>query len=79
MQIDEDELIRRSVEGLKQMEPIPKARIVTHTASIHIDSPGVTYVERCVRAMDMQDSYSSLPNVLAMIGEHIKEQTLTEK
>ena len=80
VQIDEDELIRRSVEGLKQMEPIPKARIVTHTASIHIDSPGVTYVERGVRAMDMQDSYSSLPNVLAMIGEQalVKRSTVYE-
>ena len=80
VQIDEDELIRRSVEGLKQIEPIPKARIVTHTASIHIDSPGVTYVERGVRAMDMQDSYSSLPNVLAMIGEQalVKRSTVYE-
>ena len=80
VQIDEDELIRRSIEGLKQMEPIPKARIVTQTASIHIDNPGVTYAERGVRTMDMQDSYSSLPNVLAMIGEQalVKRSTVYE-
>jgi type III restriction enzyme len=29
VQIDEDELILRSVEGLQHMEPIPKARIMT--------------------------------------------------
>lgn len=80
VQIDEDELIRRSVEGLKRMEPISKARIVTQTANIHIDNPGVTYVERGVRAMDMQDSYSSLPNVLTMIGEQalVKRSTVYE-
>ena len=40
-----EQVIRRSVEMLKDMEPIPKARIVTQTASIHIDNSGVTYVE----------------------------------
>ena len=80
VQIDENELIRRSVEGLKQMEPVPKARIVTQTASIHIDNPGVTYTERGVRTMDMRDSYSFLPNVLAIIGEQalIKRSTVCE-
>ena len=74
------ELVRRSVEMLKDMVPIPKARIVTQTASIHIDNPGVTYVERGVRAADIQDSYSSLPNMLAMIGEQalVKRSTVYE-
>ena len=43
VQIDEAELIRRSVAALQSMEPIPKARIVTQTADIQIDHPGVTY------------------------------------
>lgn len=78
--IDESELVRRSVEGLKAMEPIPKARIVTQTASIQIDHPGVTYMERGVRAMDIQESYSFLPNVLAIIGEQtlVKRTTVYE-
>lgn len=72
--------MRRSVEMLKDIEPIPKARIVTQMASIHIDNPGVTYVERGVRVADIQDSYSSLPNVLAMIGEQalVKRSTVYE-
>lgn len=80
VQIDEGELVRRSVEMLKDIEPIPKARIVTQMASIHIDNPGVTYVERGVRVADIQDSYSSLPNVLAMIGEQalVKRSTVYE-
>lgn len=75
--VNEDELISRSAEGLKRMEPIPKARIVTRTASIHIDDPGVTYIERSIRAMDVQGGYSSLPNVLAMVGEQAKVKRST--
>ena len=75
IQIDEDELIRRSVEKLKEMEPIPKARIITQTADIQIDHPGVTYTELGIRTADLAKSYSSLPNILAIIGE----QTLTKR
>ena len=75
VQIDESELVRRCVEELKAMESIPKARIMTQTANIQIDHPGVTYVERGVRAMDIQESYAFLPNVLAIIGE----QTLVKR
>lgn len=67
VQIDEAELIRRSVAALKDMEPIPKARIVTRTADIQIDQPGVTYAERGIKTADLADSYSSLPNILAIL------------
>ena len=59
VQIDEAELIRRSVAALQSMEPIPKARIVTQTADIQIDHPGVTYAERGIKTADLADSYSS--------------------
>lgn len=67
VQIDEAELIRRSVAALKSMEPIPKARIVTQTADIQIDNPGVTYTERGMKMAELADSYSSLPNILAIL------------
>lgn len=67
VQIDEAELIRRSVAALQNMEPIPKARIVTQTADIQIDRPGVTYTERGIKTADLADSYSSLPNILAIL------------
>lgn len=67
VQIDEDELIRRSVKGLKDMEPIPTARIITQTADISIMGPGVTYTERGIKTATLADSYSSLPNVLAIL------------
>lgn len=75
VKIDESELIRRSVKGLKNMEPIPKARIITQTADIQIDNPGVTYTERGIKTSALSDSYSSLPNILTIIGG----QTLTKR
>lgn len=74
IQINDDELIRRSVEGLKNMETIPKARIVTQTADIQIEHPGISYMERSIKTVDLADSYTSLPNILAIVGE----QTLTK-
>lgn len=75
VQINEAELIRRSIDGLKNMEAIPKARIVTQTADIQIDNPGVTYTERGIKTAELIDSYASLPNILAVIGA----QTLTKR
>ncbi len=75
VQIDEAELIRRSVAALQSMEPIPKARIITQTADIGIDRPGVTYAERSIKTADLADSYSSLPNILAILDE----QTLARR
>lgn len=56
------------------METIPKARIVTQTADIQIDNPGISYMERSIKTVDLADSYTSLPNVLTIVGE----QTLTK-
>ena len=67
VQIDEAELIRRSVAALRGMEPIPKARIVTRTASLQIGQPGVTYAERGIKTAGLADSYSSLPDILAVL------------
>ena len=75
VKIKEDELVRRSVDGLRNMEAIPKARIITQTADIQIDNPGVTYIERGIKTAALEDSYSSLPNILAIIGG----QTLTKR
>lgn len=75
VQIDESELIRRSVAGLKAMAPIPKTRIVTQTADIHIEAAGITHTERGLRTTEVSESYSHLPNILMIIGE----QTLTKR
>ena len=78
VQIDTDKLVENCVEELKNMLPIPKARLVTQTADIHIQNPGVTYTEREFRTADIEDTYSSLPYILGIISEEtlIKKATV---
>lgn len=78
VQIDTDKLVENCVEELKNMSPIPKARLVTQTADIHIQNPGVTYTEREFRTADIEDTYSSLPYILGIISEEtlIKKATV---
>lgn len=73
--IDSVALVSQCVKDLRDMEPIPKARLVTQNANIHIESAGVSHQETGMRTMDIQDSYSKMPDVLAVIGE----QTLTKR
>ena len=76
--IDTDLLIRNCVTELKAMPPIPKARLVTQTADINIQNPGVTYTEREIRTTDLEETYSSLPYILGIISEEtlIKKSTV---
>lgn len=78
VQIDTDKLAQNCVEELKNMPSIPKARLVTQTADIHIQNPGVTYTEREFRTADIEDTYSSLPYILGIISEEtlIKKATV---
>ena len=78
VQIDTDKIVENCVEELKNMSPIPKARLVTQTADIHIQNPGVTYTEREFRTADIEDTYSSLPYILGIISEEtlIKKSTV---
>lgn len=80
VQIDTDKLAQNCVEELKNMPPIPKARLVTQTADIHIQNPGVTYTEREFRTADIEDTYSSLPYILGIISEEtlIKKATVAK-
>ena len=73
--IDSAVLISRCVKDLQEMDPIPAARLVTQNAIIHIESAGVSHQETGMRTTDIQDSYSNMPDVLAVIGE----QTLTKR
>ncbi len=78
VQIDTEKLVETCVKELKTMEPIPKARLVSKTANINIQNPGVTYTEREMRVMDLEDTYSSLPYILGIISEEtlIKRATV---
>ena len=78
VRIDTEKLVEACVKELKVMEPIPKARLVSQTANINIQNPGVTYTEREMRVMDLEDTYSSLPYILGIISEEtlIKRATV---
>ena len=80
VQIDTDTLIENCVKELKAMPEIPKARLVTKTASYDIRNAGVGYVETETRTEDLRDTYSSLPNLLGIISEEtlIKKATVAE-
>lgn len=78
VQIDTETLVKNCVKELKEMPPIPKARIVTQTADIHIRSAGVSHMERGLRTMDLQTGYELLPHILSIISEEtlIKRSTV---
>lgn len=69
VRFDMEELVEKSVKDLQEMPPIPKARNVSQTAEIEIQNPGVTYREREMRTMDLQNTYEVLPDILRLISE----------
>ena len=76
--IDTDRLIEHCVKELKEMDELPKARIISRIANVNIRKPGVTYTEREFRTTDISDAYSTLPNILDIISEEtlIKKATV---
>lgn len=57
------------------MPKIPEARIVSQTADINIQNPGVTYTEREYRTINIKEQYAALPNIITLLSE----ATLTKK
>jgi len=72
VEIDSEELIRRTVKVLKQMPPLPTARIVSQTADIDVQSMGVTHRERDLKTQNVESNYSSLPHILALVREQTR-------
>ena len=75
VKVDSAALVSQCVKDLQDMEPIPKARLVSQTANLNIETGGVTHLETGFQTTDIEDSYSKMPDVLAVIGE----QTLTSR
>ncbi|WP_288940738.1 DEAD/DEAH box helicase family protein [uncultured Alistipes sp.] len=69
VKVDTEKLIRDAIKGIVQMEPIPKARIVSQTADIQIDRTGVRHTERDYRTMELKNHYSTLPNIVGILSE----------
>ena len=69
IQLDFETLTDNCITELRNMPPIPRARIVSQTADIDIQQKGVTHITRELRTTDLQEtSYNSLPDILRVIA-----------
>lgn len=66
--IDTDTLIKNCVKELKEMPPIPKARLVSQTADIKIETAGVSHEKHYLRTKDLQETYNTMPDILRLIA-----------
>lgn len=78
VKINTEELIYKCVKELKEMPPIPKAKLVTQSAKINIEKRGVSHQEHGVQTTNIQTRYESLPDILRIISEDclIKRSTV---
>lgn len=78
--MDEEKLIAQTVELLKGMERVPKARIITRTAKVGIESSGVSVSGEYERSQEMQDAGSHIPNFLRAVDDEcfISRRTVLE-
>lgn len=67
--VNTTELVRSCIKDIMDMETIPKARIISQTADIHVDYTGVSHVERDYRTMELKNNYNVLPNIVGIISE----------
>lgn len=67
--IDTDTLIENAVKALKDMPAIPKTRLISQTADIHIENAGISHTEREMRTADIENSYQSLPDLITSISD----------
>lgn len=67
--IDTELLIRNSVKALQEMPAIPKTKLVLQTADIQIEKSGISHIERDMRTTDIENSYSTLPDLITYISD----------
>lgn len=67
--IDTEHLVENCVKALRDMPLIPKTRLISQTADIHIESAGVYHTEREMRTTDIADSYPTLPDLITAISD----------
>jgi len=67
--IDTDKLVENCVKGLQDMPAIPKTRLISQTADIHIEKAGIYHTEREMRTTDIADSYQTLPDLITAISD----------
>ena len=65
---DIEELVRRCVKDLREMEAIPKARLVSQVADINVEQSEVTYSEHHIKTQEIDGTYMFLPDIVRMIS-----------
>lgn len=69
VEIDTETLIENCVKALRELPPIPKTRLVSQTADIHIERAGIYHIEREMRTTDIENAYQTLPDIITIIGD----------
>ncbi|WP_300134930.1 DEAD/DEAH box helicase family protein [uncultured Oscillibacter sp.] len=67
--IDTEQLVENCVKALREMPHIPKTRLVSQTADIHIEQAGIGHIQREMRTMDIANDYQSLPDIITAISD----------
>lgn len=67
--IDTNKLIENCIKALQELPVIPKTRLISQTADIHIEKAGIYHTEREMRTMDIDNSYQTLPDLITAISD----------
>lgn len=67
--IDTEQLVENCVKAIREMPHIPKTRLVSQTADIHIEQAGISHIEREMRTMDIANDYQALPDIITAISD----------
>ena len=76
--IDTNTLIKNCVKELREMPPIPKAKLLTSTAEIEIENAGIYSTEKHTQTTDLENTYSYVPDILRLIASEtlLKHSTI---
>ena len=67
--IDTEQLVENCVKAIREMPHIPKTRLVSQTADIHIEQAGISHIDREMRTMDIANDYQALPDIITAISD----------
>ncbi len=75
---DVDKLVENCVKELKEMPLIPKARLVSQVADLQVENPGVSFTEKHSRAIELESTYTCIPDILRLIANEtlLKHSTI---
>ncbi|MCD7779780.1 MAG: hypothetical protein LUH05_03825, partial [Candidatus Gastranaerophilales bacterium] len=65
---DSETLIKNCVRELKDMPPIPKAKLVSATAEIGLENSGVYLTEKHSKSLDIAGVYEFMPDIVRLIA-----------